>query len=60
MIAVGLVGYVRTPSGLRAVTSVWSNHLDDTFKRRMYKNWYVPPCKSYAKMRDIYNDYNKF
>ena len=38
---VGLVGYVRTPSGLRSVTSIWAGHIDDSFKRRLYKHWYV-------------------
>lgn len=57
MIVVGLVGYVQTPSGLRAVTTVWAPHLDDSFKRRFYKNWYVtsitdPLCALSAKMRD--------
>jgi len=36
---VGLVGYVRTPTGLRALTTVWGHHLDDSFRRRFYKRW---------------------
>jgi len=39
MMVVGLVGYVRTPAGLRSITSLWASHLDDTFRRRFYKNW---------------------
>jgi len=39
MVVVGLVGYVKTPSGLRAVTTIWAAHLDATFLRTMYKSW---------------------
>jgi len=40
MIAVGLVGYVETPRGLRTLTTVWAKHLSHTVKRCFYKNWY--------------------
>ena len=40
MVVVGLVGYVKTPRGLRSLTTVWAKHLSDEFRRRMYKNWY--------------------
>merc|ERR1719335_2050148 len=33
MIVVGFVGYVETPRGLRALTSVWAGHLSDEVKR---------------------------
>jgi len=49
MIVVGLVGYVKTPSGLRAVTTVWASHLDDSFKRRFYKNWTRSKKKAFTK-----------
>jgi len=52
MVIVGVVGYVETPRGLRALTSVWAEHLDDAVKRRFYKNWYKSKDKaftSYAK-----------
>jgi len=49
MMVVGLVGYVQTPSGLRAVTTVWASHLDDTFKRRFYKNWTRSKKKAFTK-----------
>lgn len=39
MIVVGIVGYVETPRGLRALTTVWAHHLSDEVKRRFYKNW---------------------
>merc|ERR1719161_521084 len=37
MICVGFVGYVETPRGLRALTTVWAGHLSDECKRRFYK-----------------------
>ena len=36
---VGLVGYIETPRGLRALATVWANHLDQGTLRRFYKNW---------------------
>jgi large subunit ribosomal protein L3e len=45
MVVVGVVGYVRTPFGLRSLKTVWAEHLNDEVKRRFYKNWCValPP-----------------
>lgn len=40
MVIVGVVGYVETPRGLRALTTVWANHLENDTKRRFYKNWF--------------------
>jgi large subunit ribosomal protein L3e len=46
---VGVVGYVDTPRGLRALTTVWANHLSDEVKRRFYKNWYRSKKKAFTK-----------
>jgi large subunit ribosomal protein L3e len=43
---VGLVGYVNTPRGLRTLSTVWTAHLNESVKRRFYKNWSVNTCKS--------------
>lgn len=45
MVIVGVVGYVKTPRGLRALHTVWAQHLSEDVKRRFYKNW----CKSKKK-----------
>ncbi|KAM7271603.1 hypothetical protein ACFE04_030817 [Oxalis oulophora] len=45
MIVVGVVGYVKTPGGLRSLNIVWAQHLSEEVKRRFYKNW----CKSKKK-----------
>lgn len=49
MIVVGVVGYIDTPRGLRALTTVWANHLSEECKRRFYKNWYRSKKKAFTK-----------
>jgi len=49
IIVVGIVGYVQTPKGLRALTTVWANHLSEECKRRFYKNWYRSKQKAFTK-----------
>jgi len=49
MICVGFVGYVETPRGLRALTSVWANHLSEECKRRFYKAWHKSKHKAFTK-----------
>ena len=44
MVCVGVVGYIETPRGLRALKTVWAQHLGEECKRRFYKNWYVEGC----------------
>jgi large subunit ribosomal protein L3e len=48
MFAVGLVGYVQTPRGLRTLTTVWATHLSDQLKRTFYKNWYRSKKKAFT------------
>lgn len=36
---VGVVGYVETPRGLRALSTVYAQNIPDELKRRFYKNW---------------------
>lgn len=52
MIVVGVVGYVKTPRGLRSLNAVWAQHLSEDVKRRFYKNW----CKSKKK---AFTNYSK-
>jgi len=49
MAVVGLVGYIETPRGLRSLTTIWADHLSESFKRRMYKNWYNSKKKAFTK-----------
>lgn len=39
MVVVGVVGYIETPHGLRALATVWAEHLSEDCRRRFYKNW---------------------
>jgi len=49
MKAVGLVGYIETPRGLRALTTVWAQHLNKEVVRRFYKNWMNSKKKAFTK-----------
>lgn len=49
IVPVGLVGYVETPRGLRTLTSVWAEHLNDDVKRRFYKNWFKTKQKAFDR-----------
>jgi len=56
MFVVGLVGYVETPHGLRALTTVWAQNLGDEFLRRLYKNWYRSKKKAFTKYAKKFAD----
>ncbi|CAG8798620.1 38633_t:CDS:2 [Gigaspora margarita] len=56
---VGVVGYVQTPRGLRALTTVWAQHLSDELRRRFYKNWYRSKKKAFTKYAKKYADGDK-
>jgi large subunit ribosomal protein L3e len=49
MTIVGIVGYVETPNGLRALTTVWSTYMSNSCKRRFYKNWYKSKKKAFTR-----------
>lgn len=46
---IGFVGYVETPRGPRALTTVFAGHLSDSIKRHFYKNWYKAKRKAFSK-----------
>merc|ERR1712080_124439 len=49
MTIVGLVGYIETPRGLRAFSTVWAKKLDKDTLRRFYKNWMNSKKKAFTK-----------
>jgi len=59
MIVVGFVGYVATPRGLRALTSVWAGHLSDEVKRRFYKSWHKAKHKAFTKYQKRWGEASK-
>jgi large subunit ribosomal protein L3e len=46
---VGMVGYIETPRGLRALTTVWAQHLPQNVLRRFYKNYYCAKKTAFSK-----------
>jgi len=56
MVVVGIVGYVETPRGLRALTTAWASHISDECKRRFYKNWYRSKKKAFSKYAKKYTE----
>merc|ERR1719156_236704 len=59
MMVVGFVGYVETPRGLRALTSVWAGHLSEECKRRFYKNWHKSKQKAFTKYQKKWGEASK-
>jgi len=49
IIIVGVVGYIKTPNGLRSLTTVWATHLSEDVLRRFYKNWYRSKRKAFTR-----------
>jgi len=59
MVVVGFVGYVETPRGLRALTTVWAGHLSEECKRRFYKSWHKSKQKAFSKYQKRWSDASK-
>jgi len=59
MRVIGVVGYIETPRGLRALTTVWAQHLSNEVKRRYYKNWMNSKKKAFTKYVAKYADGGK-
>jgi len=49
LVCVGMVGYIETPRGLRALKTVWAEHIGLEAKRRFYKNWSKSKKKAFTK-----------
>jgi len=56
MVAVGIVGYRKTTTGLHAVTSIYAEHVTDEFKRRYVRNWSKSAKKQFSVHTENYND----
>ncbi|KAK7940318.1 hypothetical protein WMY93_003644 [Mugilogobius chulae] len=56
VIVVGVVGYVSTVRGLRALKTVFAEHLSDECKRRFYRNWYKSKKKAFTKYSKKWQD----
>jgi len=56
IVIVGVVGYIDTPRGLRALKTVWAEHIGEEAKRRFYKNWSGSKKKAYTKYTTKWSD----
>jgi len=56
IVIVGVVGYIDTPRGLRALKTVWAEHIGEEAKRRFYKNWSGSKKKAYTKYSTKWSD----
>merc|ERR1712224_587750 len=56
MVCVGMVGYIETPRGLRALKTVWAEHINVECKRRFYKNWSKSKKKAFSKAQLKWKD----
>jgi len=59
MVVIGLVGYVQTPRGLRSFNTVFAQHLDESVKRRFYKNFATSKKKAFSKYAKKYENDSK-
>merc|ERR1719183_1725986 len=56
MKVIGMVGYIETPRGLRALSTVWAQKLPDGVMRRFYKNYYCAKKKAFSKYAKRYSE----
>jgi large subunit ribosomal protein L3e len=56
MTVVGMVGYIDTPRGLRALSTVWAQKLPEGVIRRMYKNYYVSKKRAFQNYAKRYSE----
>merc|ERR1712196_59914 len=61
LVAVGIVGYIKTPRGLRSLNTIFAEHLSEEVRRRFYRNWYASKKKrAFTKYTKKYGDNKKF
>jgi large subunit ribosomal protein L3e len=53
---IGAVGYIETPRGLRALTTVWAQNLPAGVIRRFYKNYYLAKKKAFTNYAKKYQE----
>merc|ERR1712021_84291 len=56
MMCIGVVGYIETPRGLRALETVWAEHIGEEARRRFYKNWSKSKKKAFTKASKKWED----
>jgi len=56
MKVVGMVGYIETPRGLRAFSTVWAQNLPAGVIRRFYKTYYLAKKRAFSKYAQRYSE----
>merc|ERR1719198_2352968 len=56
MKVVGMVGYIETPRGLRALSTCWAQKLPESVIRRFYKNYYLAKKKAFSNYAKRYQE----
>jgi len=56
MVCIGIVGYIKTPRGLRAYKTIYAEHIAEECRRRFYKNWRKVKKKAYANYSHKWQD----
>jgi len=56
MKVIGMVGYIETPRGLRALSTVWAQKLPVNVIRRFYKNYYLSKKKAFTNYAKRYEE----
>jgi large subunit ribosomal protein L3e len=57
MTVVGVVGYTKTPFGLRPFRTIWAKHVNDGFKKRIVRNWYkTKKTNAFSKLATRYGN----
>jgi len=51
---IGMVGYIMTPRGLRAMATVYAQNLSDQVMRRFYKNYHVAKRNAFKNYKKKY------
>jgi large subunit ribosomal protein L3e len=49
LVIIGIVGYTKTPRGLKIFRTVFATHLSNSAKRRFYANWCTSKKKAFTK-----------
>jgi large subunit ribosomal protein L3e len=56
LIGIGIVGYVETPFGIRALRTVFAQHLSEEVLRNYYKRWYRSKKKVFTRFAKKYTE----
>jgi large subunit ribosomal protein L3e len=59
MKVIGMVGYIETPRGMRALTTVWAQNIPVNVIRKFYKNFYVAKKRAFANYQKRYQSDSK-